>query len=179
MTGAGVATTAKRFPGLGRVRGNTDNVAGVVDTVTTRNDSSLAPFRAAVVAGVPVVMVALATYTRIDPHHLAVFSPTVMRLLQAGMGFGGVIASDDLGAAVAVSNVPPAERAIDFLSAGGDLIVSKIVGPMVAMAARVVARAMRFRPVHRIGPSADSASGAIGKPRTLNRVVSRCWTVAP
>jgi beta-N-acetylhexosaminidase len=123
------------------VRGNTDNLAGVVDTVTTRNDSFLAPFRAAVAAGVPVVMVALATYTRIDPHHLAVFSPTVMRLLRDGMGFGGVIASDDLGAAVAVSKVPPAERAIDFLSAGGDLIVSKTVGPTVAMAARVVARA--------------------------------------
>jgi beta-N-acetylhexosaminidase len=57
------------------------------------------------------------------------------------MGFGGVIASDDLGAAVAVSNVPPAERAIDFLSAGGHLIVSKTVGPTVAMVEAVVARA--------------------------------------
>ena len=35
MTAAGEATTAKHFPGLGRVRGNTDFSAGVVDTVTT------------------------------------------------------------------------------------------------------------------------------------------------
>jgi beta-N-acetylhexosaminidase len=150
MAAAGVATTAKHFPGLGRVRGNTDDVAGVVDRVTTPNDPSLGPFRAAIAAGVPLVMVSLATYTRIDPDHLAVFSPTVMRLLRVRMGFDGVIASDDLGASVAVSNVPPAERAINFLSAGGDLIVAKTVGPMVAMTAAIVARA-----------SSDPAFGAL------------------
>ena len=141
MSAAGIATTAKHFPGLGRVRGNTDNVAGVVDTVTTATDPSLHPFRAAIDAGVPFVMVALATYTRIDPAHLAVFSPKVMRLLRDGMGFDGVIVSDDLGATKAVASVPPAQRAIDFLSAGGDLIVSKTIGPTEAMADAVVAKA--------------------------------------
>ncbi len=141
MSAAGIATTAKHFPGLGRVRGNTDNVAEVVDTVTTATDPFLDTFRAAVRAGVPFVMVALATFTRIDAAHLAVFSPTVMRLLRDGMGFDGVIVSDDLGAATAVASVPPAQRAIDFLSAGGDLIVSKTVDPTVAMADAVVARA--------------------------------------
>ena len=52
-------------------------------------------------------MVALATYTQIDPAHLAVFSPTVMALLRDGMGFDGVIASDDLGAATAVATSRP------------------------------------------------------------------------
>jgi beta-N-acetylhexosaminidase len=139
MAAAGIATTAKHFPGLGRVRGNTDTVAGVVDNVTTANDPSLRSFRGAIAAGVPFVMVSLATYTRIDPDHLAVFSPTVMRLLRIGMGFNGVIASDSLTAAAA-SNVPPAKRAIDFLSAGGDLIVAKFVGPTSAMASAVLAR---------------------------------------
>ena len=141
MSAAGIATTAKHFPGLGRVTGNTDDVAGVVDTVTTATDPYLRSFRAAVHVGVPFVMVALATYTQIDPAHLAVFSPTVMTLLRDGMGFDGVIASDDLGAATAVADIPPARRAIDFLSAGGDLIVSKTAGPTVAMADAVVARA--------------------------------------
>jgi beta-N-acetylhexosaminidase len=141
MSAAGIATTAKHFPGLGRVLGNTDDVAGVVDSVTTATDPSLGPFQAAVHAEVPFVMVALATYTQIDPARLAVFSPTVMALLRDGMGFDGVIASDDLGAAAAVADIPPARRAIDFLSAGGDLIVSKTAGPTVAMADAVVARA--------------------------------------
>jgi hypothetical protein len=55
-----------------------------------------------------MVMVALATYTKIDPTQLAVFSPTVMRLLRNGLGFSGVIVSDDLGEAAAV---PPPGRA--------------------------------------------------------------------
>jgi beta-N-acetylhexosaminidase len=141
MSAAGIATTAKHFPGLGRVRGNTDNVSGVVDTSTTTTSASLRSFRAAVATGVPLVMVALATYTRIDAAHLAVFSPTVMRLLRAGMGFNGVIASDDLGAATAVASLPPAIRALDFLTAGGDLIVSKTVAPTIEMTDAVVARA--------------------------------------
>ncbi len=123
------------------MRGNTDNVAGVVDTETTATDPSLRSFRAAVDADVPFVMVALATYTRIDAAHLAVFSPTVMRLLHDEIGFDGVIVSDDLGAATAVASVPPAQRAIRFLSAGGDLVVSKTVDPTVAMADAVLARA--------------------------------------
>jgi beta-N-acetylhexosaminidase len=141
MSAAGIATTAKHFPGLGRVVGNTDTVAGVVDTATTSADASLRPFRAAVNAGVPFVMVALATYTRIDPAHLAVFSPTVMRLLRDEVGFGGVIVSDDLGEATAIAGIPPARRAISFLSAGGDLIVSKTAAPAEVMASAVVARA--------------------------------------
>ena len=66
--------------------------------------------RAAVVAGVPFVMVALATYTLIDRTQLAVFSPTVMKLVRSGsgsgLGFGGVIMSDDLGDALAVQSIP-------------------------------------------------------------------------
>ena len=140
MSAAGIATTAKHFPGLGRVRGNTDDAADVIDSATTATDPSLRPFHAAVRAGVPFVMVALATYTRIDPTHLAVFSPTVMRLLREGMGFDGVIVSDDLGEAKAIAGIPPAQRAIDFLSAGGDMIVSKTVGPTEAMVDAFVAR---------------------------------------
>ncbi len=138
---AGVAATAKHFPGLGRVRGNTDFSSGVVDPVTTPASPDLATFRAAVVAGVPLVMVALATYTRIDPRHLAVFSPEVMRMLRNGLGFRGVIVSDDLGAAVAVAGIPPGARAVSFLAAGGDLITSKYPGPAAAMARAVLARA--------------------------------------
>ena len=141
MAQAGVATTAKHFPGLGRVVGNTDVTAGVVDAVTAANDPYLASFRAAVGAGVPFVMVALATYTRIDPAHPAAFSTVVMNgLLRGGLGFRGVIMSDDLGATAAVATMPPGERALEFLLAGGDLIVSRTAAATAAMVAAVQAR---------------------------------------
>jgi beta-N-acetylhexosaminidase len=141
MAAAGVMTVAKHFPGLGRVVGNTDFTANVVDNVTTANDPYLNSFRAPVGAGVPMVMVALATYTRIDPTQLAAFSPTVMRLLRNGLGFTGVIVSDDLGEAAAVQAIPAATRAVDFLTAGGDLISSQALVPAEQMAAAVLAKA--------------------------------------
>ena len=145
MSAAGEATTAKHFPGLGRVQGNTDFSAGVVDT-DHAGDPYLRTFEAAIGAGVPLVMVALATYTRIDPHHLAVFSPVVMRtMLRNRMRFGGVIVSDDLGAAQAVASVPPGSRAVQFIAAGGDLVTSKYAGPAEAMARAVLARARASR----------------------------------
>ena len=142
MAGAGIATTGKHFPGLGRVTGNTDFTAAVVDDVTTETDAYLAPFRDAVARGIPMVMVALVKYQRIDPTELAVFSPTVMRqMLRTSLGFTGVVVSDDLGATVAVANIAPAVRAMDFLMAGGDFIISKTVAPANAMAAAISARA--------------------------------------
>ena len=142
MRQAGVATTAKHFPGLGRVRGNTDFTAGIVDTTTTPDDPYLRSFQAAIGAGVPFVMVALATYTRIDPDHLAAFSPRVMRvMLRQQMGFQGVIISDDLGVAAAVAGIAPAARGIAFLSAGGDMITSQALAPAAAMDRAIAGRA--------------------------------------
>jgi len=140
MQAAGVATTAKHFPGLGRVRGNTDFTADVVDTVTTTKD--LASYQAGIAAGVPFVMVALATYTRIDPAHLAVFSSRIVTgILRDQLRFNGVIISDDLGEAAAVASYSPGTRAIDFLNAGGDMITSQDIGPADAMAAAVLSHA--------------------------------------
>lgn len=50
MDAAGVMTSVKHFPGLGRVKGNTDFSSGVVDTVTVRGDDDLAPFAAGIEA---------------------------------------------------------------------------------------------------------------------------------
>jgi beta-N-acetylhexosaminidase len=141
MASAGIASVAKHFPGLGRVLGNTDFTADVVDSVTTPNDPYLRSYRAAIEAGVPFVMVALATYTKIDPDHLAVFSPRIMDLLRARLGFRGVIISDDLGDAVAVASIPAGERAIDFITAGGDMITSQSLAPAETMARAVLAKA--------------------------------------
>jgi beta-N-acetylhexosaminidase len=141
MASAGVATVAKHFPGLGRVTGNTDFTSDVVDDTTTANDPYLGSFRDAIQAGVPFVMVALATYTKIDPNELAVFSPVVMRLLRSGLGFGGVIISDDLGEAAAVQSIPAGTRAIDFLNAGGDMVTSQTLLPAEQMAAAVLSKA--------------------------------------
>jgi beta-N-acetylhexosaminidase len=141
MRQAGIATSAKHFPGLGRVKGNTDFTSGVIDTVTTRADPFIEPFAAAIAARVPFVMVSLATYDRIDPDHLAAFSPTVVTdLLRGELGFRGVVISDAIGATAAVKAIPPARRAVDFIAAGGDMIISNQSEPASEMARAIAAR---------------------------------------
>jgi beta-N-acetylhexosaminidase len=123
MDQAGIATAVKHFPGLGRVRGNTDHMTRVVDRTTTRHDAALAGFEAAIKARVDMVMVSSAFYTKIDDEHRAAFSTVIMgEMLREDLGYSGVVISDDLAAA-AMRTLPPDERAIRFVRSGGDLLI--------------------------------------------------------
>ncbi|MGV9991593.1 glycoside hydrolase family 3 N-terminal domain-containing protein [Streptomyces sp. NPDC003374] len=138
---SGVLATVKHFPGLGSVRGNTDTTANVVDSVTTTKSSSLIPFASAIKAGIPYVMVSSAVYARIDGRQQAAFSSTVIDgLLRKTFNFQGVVVSDDIGNAVAVRNVPPGDRAVRFLAAGGDQVLTVEPNVIPAMVKAVQAR---------------------------------------
>jgi beta-N-acetylhexosaminidase len=149
MLAAGVDPTVKHFPGLGRVRGNTDTTSGVTDSVTARDDAYLAPFRAAVNAGTPFVMMSTAIYSRIDPGTPAAFSrPIVTGLLRDQFGFNGVVISDDLGGAAQVSGSPVGQRAVRFVAAGGDMVLTvdaTLAGPMTAALLARARRDARFK----------------------------------
>jgi beta-N-acetylhexosaminidase len=141
LAAAAVDATIKHFPGLGRVAGNTDTTAGVRDTVTTSTDPYLAPFQAAIKGGVPFVMMSTAIYTRIDASHPAAFSSTIVTgLLRKKFGFTGVIISDDLGQAKQVAAYSVGTRAIDFIAAGGDIVLTVKADQAAAMTAAVLAR---------------------------------------
>ena len=111
-----VAATAKHFPGLGAARRSTDDAVVSVRTI------ELGPFRAAISAGVKLVMVASAAYPRLDPSRTpAVFSrPIVSGLLRERLGFHGVVVSDALDAPAAARTRDAAGRA---LAAGVDLLL--------------------------------------------------------
>lgn len=139
---AGVDATIKHFPGLGRVSGNTDSSAGVTDHVTNRHDAFLAPFIAGVNAGVPFVMMATAYYDRIDPARPAAFSRAVVTgMLRGDLRFRGVVISDDLGSAAQVANYSLGRRAVDFVAAGGDVVLTVSPWQIPQMAGAVLARA--------------------------------------
>jgi beta-N-acetylhexosaminidase len=107
------------------VRGNTDTTSGVTDTVTTRTDPYLAPFRAAVRAGVPFVMMSTAIYAQLDPGVPAAFSaPIISGMLRGDLGFRGLVISDDVGGAKQVSAYSVGARAVKFVAAGGDVVLT-------------------------------------------------------
>lgn len=122
MAAAGVDATVKHFPGLGRVTANTDVDADVIDATTVRNDPFLLPFRDAVTASVPWLMISNADYPLIDASQLAPFSRTIVNdMVRGDLGFAGIIVSDDICDAVQVSEVPVSERGVKFLQAGGTM----------------------------------------------------------
>lgn len=142
MKASGLAMTAKHFPGLGHVTANTDTTATVTDTVTTPTSTDIRSFLAAASAGAPFVMVSSATYSRIDASHPAAFSKTVIStVLRHDLGFGGVVMSDDLGNAKAVQRWTPGTRAVSFLAAGGDIVLTVNPTTLPAMVSGVTARA--------------------------------------
>lgn len=142
MRDGGVASSIKHFPGLGRVRANTDTDAGVTDKVTRRGDPYLKPFRAGIDAGTPFVMMSTAYYSRLDKLNPAAFSPFVVTtMLRGDLGFRGVVISDDLARAVQVASFTPAQRALRFIRAGGDVVLTVDPGPLPAMYDAVLDRA--------------------------------------
>ena len=142
MHAAGVATAVKHFPGLGRASGNTDTTFGVKDTITTRHDAYIGPYAAATgSADAEVVMVSLATYTRIDSAHRAVFSPTVLGgMLRSDLGFTGVIMTDSIDAQ-ALKDLTPAQRAIKFIVAGGNLVLTTRPSDVASMVPAMLSKA--------------------------------------
>jgi beta-N-acetylhexosaminidase len=123
---AGIAPTVKHFPGLGRITGNTDvTTIGITDRTTDADDPYLAPFAAGIKAGAPLVMISSARYPKLDADNPAMFSRAVVSgLLRDSLGFDGVVITDDVGAARAVSAVPVGQRATRFIAAGGDIVLT-------------------------------------------------------
>jgi beta-N-acetylhexosaminidase len=142
MRSADLATTAKHFPGLGHVTANTDTASGVKDTVTTGTSADITAFKAAITAGARLVMISSAIYTKIDAARPAVFSPTVINnVLRGDLHYTGAVISDDLGNAKQVQAWSPGTRAVDFIAAGGDIVLTVNPALVPSMVAAVTARA--------------------------------------
>ena len=167
---AGVAACAKHFPGLGSTPISTDESPHVRGVVRPRD---LAPFRAAIRAGVPCVMVSHATYRGLGSRR-ASLEPAAYRLLRS-LGFEGVAVTDSLN----FVRVAPVEQwAPRAVRAGADLLLfthpdyaRRAVAALVPLARRGeldvhVERVLRFR----------ARYGAGGSPRESRRTSSaREW----
>ena len=126
MIEGGIMGTVKHFPGLGRVQNNTDfNTSGITDSVASTKDPFLAPFTAGVKAGAGLVMVSSARYPGLDATKTqAMFSkPIITDLLRGQLGFEGVVITDDINAK-SVRSIPAATRAVDYVTAGGDILLT-------------------------------------------------------
>jgi beta-N-acetylhexosaminidase len=135
----GVAATAKHFPGLGDARRNTDT--GPVRLATTPD---LAPFRSAVQAGVPLVMVSHALYPTLDRSHIASQSPAIIGgQLRRRLRFRGAVMTDSEEARAVTARSSVATAAVRSLRAGADLVLLTGPGSYPHVYRRLLAEARR------------------------------------
>jgi beta-N-acetylhexosaminidase len=118
MWSARLAATAKHFPGLGSAAVNTD------DGSTTAT-ADLAPFRAAIEADVPLVMLSHAVYPALDATRIASQSNSIATdLLRERLGYHGVVITDSIEAQAVLDRSNVAVAAERSVKAGADLILT-------------------------------------------------------
>lgn len=114
---------AKHFPGHGRTAVDSHVALPEIDAPLEALESvELVPFRRALAAGCPAVLVAHARYPALDPAWPASLSSAVIGThLRRRLGFTGLVLSDDLEMGAVAGTWGVGAAAARFLEAGGDM----------------------------------------------------------
>ena len=122
---AGILCSAKHFPGIGGVSGDShDDIITTKESLADLQASEFLPFQAAIEAGVPMVMVGHIACPNVTGNTLpASLSPEMMRILREDLGFEGVIITDSLEMGAITGGHTDAETATMALQAGADLVL--------------------------------------------------------
>ncbi len=127
MKRGGLSACAKHFPGKGHAPLDAHLALPTIDsTWAEMHATHLPPFLEAIAAGVDCVMTSHPVYPNLDPARVpATFSrPIVEDCLRNQLGFGGVIASDDLEMGAIGERSPVGEAAVRAAQAGHDLLLA-------------------------------------------------------
>ncbi len=128
-----VAATGKHFPGLGAAgRAQNTDLGPVTLAIPLRTLRAVdeTPYRAAISAGVDLVMTSWAIYPALDARRPAGLSPIVIQHeLRGRLGFRGVTISDGIDAGSVTPFGPLARRGLLAASAGADLILCAATNP--------------------------------------------------
>ncbi len=128
----GLISAAGHFPGAGAASADPNQMAATVGgTLQQLRGRDLVPF-AAITAVAPVILMSNASYAALDGVTPAGLSAQAVQLLRH-YGYGGVVMSDDLDAALQVTGSSAGTAAVEALRAGEDLIYTS--GPDTERAA--------------------------------------------
>ncbi len=123
MRDAGMAATAKHFPGHGAVVADSHQALPVDRRALADLAADLTPYRRLISNGLPGVMAAHVLFPEVDSAPASLSARWIRDVLRGELGFQGVVFTDDLsmgGAAAAYGDV--VTRARQALSAGCDML---------------------------------------------------------
>src|SRR5579872_2174452 len=142
---SGVAATAKHFPGHGDT-----SVDSHLELPVIRHDAGrvraveLAPFRAAIGAGVDAIMTAHIAFPAIatDETPVTLSRAILTGLLREELGFEGVICTDCMEMQAIAAAHSPADAAVMAIKAGADLVLFSHTPDKVRVALAALERAL-------------------------------------
>jgi beta-N-acetylhexosaminidase len=124
LRSSGVLPVVKHFPGLGDSTANTDTGPANTLPFATLQGGGLQPFRAAISAGLPSIMVANATVPGLTTGPASLSTAAITGLLRRQLAFSGLVMTDSLSAGAITSAgfaVPDASAAA--IEAGADMVL--------------------------------------------------------
>lgn len=131
MLQAGVIPVVKHFPGLGQASYNTDDGPASVPPLSVLEAGALQPFRAAIAAGMPAIMVGNVAIPGLTGSLPASLSERAMTgQLRHQLGFRGLILTDSLSAlAVQDAGYTVPQAAALAIEAGADMVLFDTADP--------------------------------------------------
>jgi beta-glucosidase len=165
----GVHACAKHFPGHGRTTADSHTELPEVKLSRATLEADLAPFRAAIEAGVSSIMMAHVSYPALDPSGApASMSREIIRLLRRELGFKGIVATDAfIMEAVTASGLSESEAAVEAIRAGCDVVLypssteETVAALDAALDAKRLDRRRLERSIERIETAARTADLAV------------------
>ncbi len=183
---SGVLPVLKHFPGHGSVPADSHLTLPVqTKSLADLEKSDLVPFRKAVAAGLPSVMVGHIDVRAVDPRVPSSLSRKVVTgMLRDELGFGGLVVTDSLQMAGVVRGRSPGQVVVQAMRAGSDVLLMPS-SPAVARAALVKAVRSGSLPRRRLEQAAarqiallTHLAGAKGKPVGSAAAASRTLSAA-
>ena len=125
LQASGVAACGKHFPGHGDTSVDSHHELPVVDHGPERLDEvELVPFKAAIARDVAMIMTAHVLYPALDPRAPATISSRIVSgLLREELGFGGVVATDDMSMGGIADGRSIDVSSVEAIVAGCDMVL--------------------------------------------------------
>jgi len=142
----GIISCVKHFPGHGATRLDSHLSLPEVDaSLDTLMHRDLLPFRAAIDAGIPMIMAAHVSYPALDPTGgPATLSPEILtEILRHDLGYEGVVISDSMEMEGIAASGDPGSIAVQAIEAGLDLLLYGVDRDMAAVVSDRLGWALR------------------------------------
>jgi len=144
MQKAGMPATLKHFPGHGSVLADTHHTRALDErSANAIFDQDLLPFATAVLAGASAVMMAHVEYPQVRPEAAGYSSYWIKDVLREGLGFKGVVISDDIGMLAGAALGDVSARLAAHRDAGCDVIL--VCDPQLVDTAVQAAQTLQLR----------------------------------